>query len=114
MIGTVSYLEIGAPDARSSQAFFRQLFDWPFTPTERPGEGWFQGPGLTLGLHGDDPTPQMLVFFQVPDMPAALARLRALGGQADEPGATEPGFGVFCLGVDPQGVRFGLHQPPPP
>lgn len=110
MIGTVSYLEIGAPDARSSQTFFHQLFDWPFTPTERPGEGWFQGCGAKLGLHGDDPTPQVLVFFQVPAMPAALARLRALGGQAEEPGAAEPGFGVFCLCTDPQGVRFGLHQ----
>lgn len=112
MQGSVSYLEIGAQDAQVSQDFFRQLFDWSFTASgEQPQEGWFQTPDIRVGLHGNDPVPQLLVFFQVPDMAAAMARVTALGGQADGAGPDEPGFGVFCLCTDPQGARFGLHQP---
>ncbi len=112
MQGSVSYLEIGAQDAQVSQDFFRQLFGWPFTASgEQPQEGWFQTPDIRVGLHGNDPAPPLLVFFQVPDMAAAMARVTALGGQADGAGPDEPGFGVFCLCTDPQGARFGRHQP---
>ena len=111
MPGSVSYLEIGGQNAQVSQDFFRHLFDWPFQPTEAPGEGWFRTPSIQVGLHGNDPARQVLVFFRVADMPAAVAKVKALGGQADDPGPGEPGFGIFCLCRDPQGVRFGLHQP---
>lgn len=110
MIGDVSYLEVGAQDAQVSQDFFCRLFDWPFDPTERPGEGWCQAPSIKVGLHGNDPTPHILIFFQVADMRAAVAKVKMLGGVADQPAASEPGFGAFCLCSDPQGVRFGLHQ----
>lgn len=110
MSGHVSYLEIGARDAATSQHFFAQLFGWPFTPTEAPGEGWFQGPSIRVGLHGDDSSAQVLVFFEVADLLAAAGRVQALGGQADAPGAEEAGFGRFCMCRDPQGVGFGLHQ----
>ncbi|MDF3888805.1 VOC family protein [Cupriavidus basilensis] len=110
MTGSVSYLEIGGQDARVSQDFFRQLFDWPFQPTELAGEGWFQAPSIRVGLHGNDPEPQVLVFFRVTDMLAAVSRVKALGGHADDAGPGEPGFGLFRMCRDPQGVKFGLHQ----
>lgn len=37
--------------------------------------------------------------------------MRELGGTASDPGANEAGFGRFSQCIDPQGVRFGLHEP---
>jgi len=52
------------------------------------------------------------LFFSAPDIHAAVVAVRKLGGQADDPGPEEPGFGRFTFCRDDQGVRFGLHQPP--
>jgi len=54
--------------------------------------------------------PQFFIFFNVPDLMTAVARVKELGGETDAPGPDEPGFGCTCR--DPQGIRFGLHQPP--
>jgi predicted enzyme related to lactoylglutathione lyase len=37
--------------------------------------------------------------------------VRELGGKAADPGPAEAAFGRFAQCEDPQGVRFGLHQP---
>jgi len=45
----------------------------------------------------------------VSHLEAAAARVRAAGGEADEP-TDEPGFGRFVNCRDPGGIRFGLDQ----
>ncbi|MGC7323044.1 VOC family protein, partial [Mycobacteroides abscessus subsp. massiliense] len=50
-------------------------------------------------------------FFGVADIDAAVMTVRELGGEAEDPGPEEPGFGRFTFCRDDQGVRFGLHQP---
>ena len=112
MASKVSYIEIGTKDAGNSRHFFEQLFGWDFNPMGNAEEGWFQTPSVKAGLHGNDPNPHVLVFFDVPDLMAAISQVKALGGATDEPGPDEPGFGRFCSCRDPQGIRFGLHQPP--
>jgi uncharacterized protein len=112
MPGEVSYLEIGAQDAKASHRFFERLFGWSFHPLGDDGEGYFQTPSVKAGLHGNDPVPQFYIFFSVPDLAVAIAQVKALGGETDEPGPDEPSFGRFCTCRDPQGIRFGLHQPP--
>ena len=111
MPGNVSFLEIGSGDASISRVFFEQVFGWAFNPMG-PTEGWFQTPSIRAGLHGNDPEPRLYVFFDVPNLEAAVERVRAAGGQADAPGAVEPGFGRFSGCCDPQGIRFGLHELP--
>ncbi|MDF3834925.1 VOC family protein [Cupriavidus basilensis] len=110
MSGRVSYLEIGAGKAQASRQFFGDLFGWAFQSTQQPGEGWFGNHEMRIGLHGGDPTPGILVFFEVSDMATARARVVELGGTADMPSPDEPGFGIFCLCTGPEGIRFGLHQ----
>ena len=72
-------------------------------------EGWFQTPSIKAGLHGNDPTAGILVFFSVPNLEEAMEKVKELGGEADEP-TEEPGFGRFSTCRDPQGIRFGLHR----
>jgi len=73
------------------------------------GEGWFQIPSVKAGLQE---RLRFFIFFNVPDLMTAVARVKELGGETDAPGPDEPGFGRFCTCRDPQGIRFGLHQPP--
>jgi predicted enzyme related to lactoylglutathione lyase len=103
--GQVSFLEFGSGDVGATQAFFGAVFDWPCHE-----EDWFQTPQIKAGTHGDDPSPQIHVFFSVPDLEAAAARVRAAGGEAED-AINQPGFGRFVNCVDPGGIRFGLHQP---
>jgi uncharacterized protein len=110
--GEVSYLEIGTKDAGASRSFFEQLFGWNFHSIGNDGEGWFQTPSIKAGLHGNDPEPRVLIFFNVPDLMIAIARVQELGGGTDQPGSDESGFGRFCICHDPEGICFGLHQLP--
>ena len=105
----VSYIEIGAADANATRTFFTQLFSWQFHLMGAGPEGWFQTSSIKAGVHGNDPSPGILPFFQVPDLEAGVSRVKELGGEAGQV-TDEPGFGRFSLCRDPQGVRFGLHQ----
>ena len=110
MQDAVSFIELGSADAERSAAFFQRVFAWDFHPMGEGG-GWFQTPTIRVGLHGADPQPQIYVFFNVPDLEQAMARVRDAGGEAEPPQAETPGFGRFSSCRDPQGIRFGLHQP---
>ncbi|MEJ6396068.1 VOC family protein [Gymnodinialimonas sp. 2305UL16-5] len=103
-----SYLEIGAPDDAKARSFFAELFEWSFTPMENGG--WFDSGEIKTGLHGKDDRPAIVVYFTVPDIESTVARVRSLGGTADDPTPEEPGFGRFSTCTDPQGIRFGLRQ----
>jgi predicted enzyme related to lactoylglutathione lyase len=103
--GQVTYLEIGSRDAPATRAFFGAVFNWTLHD-----DAWFQTPTLKAGTHTGDATPQIYVYFHTADLEAAMARVKAAGGEADEP-TTEPGFGRFSNCRDPGGIHFGLHQP---
>jgi predicted enzyme related to lactoylglutathione lyase len=109
MAGRLSFIEIGTSDPQVASSFLGQLFDWPFTPMGDAGEGWFQTPGMRAGMHKEE-SPKLYVFFNVPDLAAAIDRVVALGGDAEKPGPEEPGFGKFCNCRTPDGLEFGLHQ----
>jgi predicted enzyme related to lactoylglutathione lyase len=103
--GQVSFLEIGSTDAAAVRAFFGAVFGWP-----SHDDAWMQAPTMKVGTHGDDPAPQIYVYFNVPDLEAAAAKVRAAGGEAEAP-TDEPGFGSFVNCTGPGGLAFGLHKP---
>jgi len=111
MIGEVAYIEIGTGDAGITSQFLAHLFNWPFHTLGDKGDGWFETASMKAGLHGSDPGYGTVVYFRVTDIEAAAARVRELGGEVEEPGTGEPGFGRFYNCRDPQGLRFGLFQP---
>ena len=108
MHGSVSFIELGTSDTERSRPFFERVFGWTFNPMAQGG-GWFQAPSMRVGFHGED-TPQIYVFFEVPDLELAIGLVREAGGEADSPLPQEPGFGRMAFCRDPQGMRFGLHQ----
>lgn len=109
--GEPAFFEIGVPDAKRAKTFYGQLLGWTFHPTQGE-QAWIETPSIRGGVHDDDPDSRIDIFFAVPDIDDAVATVRRLGGQADEPSAEDPRFGRFAFCRDDQGVRFGLRQPP--
>lgn len=109
--GTATHLELGAPSGKPSAEFFAALFGWSVHPMQ--ADNFFaQTPIGSLGIHPGDDAKEIVPYFCVDDLEQAITRVRELGGTAPDPGPGEPGFGRFAQCEDPQGVRFGLHQPP--
>ena len=110
----VTFIELGSGAPDKTSRFFAELFGWVFHPME-PGEaaggGWFDTPSGKAGLHGRDAQSGLVAYFRVDDIKDAVRRVRDLGGDAEDAIADEPGFGRFCNCKDPQGLRFGLHEP---
>lgn len=108
MAGDLGSFTIPVADAQCARAFYSGLLGWQCEPqangyhitkTTPPG-----------GSHaGEGPSPQ--VWFRVDDIQAALARVRELGGRADDPQESPSGWGAACR--DDQGTRFNLWQPAP-
>lgn len=109
MAGEPTFLEIGVPSGSRAREFYEKLFGWTFHDME--GENyWIETPTLRAGLHPDDDTKIIGVYFSVPDIRAAIERVRELGGEANlRPGGD--GDDRFAECRDNQGVYFGLHQP---
>jgi uncharacterized protein len=108
-IGSPSFIELGTPSGSQARKFFGDLFGW--ASTEMGGENsCADTPTIRVGMHPGDPDACMVVYFAVSNLDAAIARVRELGGTANEPGPAEPGFGRMTECRDPQNVRFGLHQ----
>ena len=111
MRGEPAFFEIGVPDAKRAKTFYGELFKWTFHPMGGGDQAWVETPTIRGGIHDEDPESRIDIFFAVPDIDAAAAAVRDLGGHADDPRPEEPGFGRFTYCRDNQGVRFGLHQP---
>jgi uncharacterized protein len=116
MTGEPTFFEMGVADTARARAFYSGLFGWRLEPGPSAGGYRISTPTIPGGMHGNDEGAGALVFFGVPDLEAAMARVRDLGGhdealesRADEP--REGSFGRFALCRDDQGSPFGLHQP---
>lgn len=67
---------------------------------------------LDVGMHGGDPSAEMLVFFTVSDLDESITKVQQAGGRAEGDVVTDGGFGRFQVCNDDQGVRFALRELP--
>lgn len=111
MAGNPTHFELGVDDPQRAQAFYAKLFGWQVHPMGEGAGGWIETGGVRGGLHGGDPDPGIVVYFDVPDLEAALKTVGELGGEPGHASPHEPGFGRFAQCRDDQGTRFGLHEP---
>ena len=117
MTGEPSWFEIGVGDAERGRAFYGALLGWRFEPVPGSDFPMIVTPTMSGGLHGGDAGATAMTFFAVPDLDAALERVRALGGEVDameESEETAGTFGRFAICRDDQGSAFGLRQLPRP
>ena len=111
----VTHLELPAGDTARARQFWGSLFGWEWQsmdgPTEyhmtrideRAGAAVYPAEGSERGARP---------YFDVDDIQAGAARVRELGGQADDPGSV-PGMGWYATCQDTEGNPFGLWQNDP-
>jgi len=115
MTGQIVHIEIPADDTTTGRAFWGPLFGWQFEAMPGPFEYHMTRISDTTGgaITDMEPGKQGLrVYFDVDDINAGAARVKELGGEANEPGAV-PGMGWFATCKDPHGNDFGLWQNDP-
>ena len=107
--GDVANVTILAPDTGRAKEFYEAVLQVPF-PSGHPGAWRTDQVTPPLGIlpsHGAEPEVQL--SYRVDDVAAAVERVRAAGGHADEP-VRRP-FGLLAECTDDQGATFRLWQP---
>jgi predicted enzyme related to lactoylglutathione lyase len=102
-----SLIEFPADDPERARAFWGALLGAALEPREdAQGEGWqTRSGGPAVGVHARGRGPgdtASLPYFAVDDLPAALERVRALGGSVVHPGDR------WAICRDSEGSPFGL------
>ena len=112
----MNHFEIPSDDPEGAQAFYGGLFGWEFQEFPgAPGGYWLtrmdeQSGAAISGSAGGKRGAR--TYFDVPDVRAGAAKIKELGGRADDP-MPVPNMGWFCTCSDPEGNEFGLWQTDP-
>ncbi|HEX2051314.1 MAG TPA: VOC family protein [Actinomycetota bacterium] len=115
MTGRMVHIEIPADDTDGARRFWGGLFGWQWEQFPAPGEYHMTRIADDMGAAITDMEPGKRgprVYFDVDDVRAGVARVRELGGTADEP-MPVPTMGWFATCTDPHGNEFGLWQTDP-
>ena len=108
--GDIGYVTLSVPDDERAKAFYGEVLGWEFTPGHVQ-RGWqIEGPYSEMGLHGGPSgAGGATLCYRVADMGAAIERVRAAGGEANDPQPQPYGLLAYC--TDDQGIEFQLWQP---
>ena len=106
-------------DAPAAMKFYSELFGWQPSETMDMGEmgqyQMFNRPhGMIGGMMNKPPQmthvpPNWQIYFRVPDINAAVERIKTNGGQILNGPMEVPGGDWVLNGMDPQGAAFSLH-----
>src|SRR5258708_12502553 len=118
MAGHVGWHELFAVSWEKAFAFYSELFGWQKVEADAGGIGKYQlfaAAGQPIGGMSTKPPavpgPFWLYYFNVGDIDAAAARVKAGGGQILEGPAEAQGGNWIARCVDPQGAMFALAGP---
>ena len=118
-IGDVSWHELFTTDADAAMTFYTELFGWRPTESMDMGEmGKYQMFGRAFPLGGMMNKPPAMAhvpphwgfYFRVPDVHAALERVKTNGGTVLNGPMEVPGGDWVVTCMDPQGAAFSLHH----
>ena len=117
------HFEIHADDLARARAFYTALFGWTFT--EYMPDFYYlitTGPDSEPGINGgmvkrQGGTGDIVIAYvctmDVPDLDAAIARFKELGGEVAREKHAIPKIGWNFYGKDTEGNIFGMHQSDP-
>jgi hypothetical protein len=113
MAGEVVHFEVPAKDVDRAQRFYSELFGWEFGPSQMPDMDYRMArindnAGAAV-FPSENVTGHANYYHDVEDMDAALAKVRELGGSAEDK-APVPGFGWFAACADSEGNALHLWQ----
>jgi predicted enzyme related to lactoylglutathione lyase len=118
-VGEASWHELMTTDAPAAMKFYSEVFGWQ--PSETMDMGamgkyhMFNRPhGMIGGMMNKPPEmaqvpPHWMIYFRVPDINAAVARIKSNGGKILNGPMEVPGGDQVLNAMDPQGAAFSLH-----
>jgi predicted enzyme related to lactoylglutathione lyase len=112
MPGKLVHVEINAADADRAQGFWSGVFGWEVGPPMSPEMDYrmFQTAEDQGGaIVGTDEKGPLRVYFDTEDIDATLAKVRELGGEAEDKSPVQ-GYGWFAACRDTEGNAFSLWQ----
>jgi len=113
MAGKPVHFEIPGKDTSRAREFYGNLFGWQFDAMEGPVEYHMTRLSEDTGAAVFPGDPGAIrAYFDVDDINAGVARVKELGGSADDPQAV-PTMGWFSTGADTEGNPIGLWQNDP-
>jgi predicted enzyme related to lactoylglutathione lyase len=96
-------------DPQRAKEFYEAVLQVPFSPAH-PGTWRTDQVTPPLGIRPSrGAEPEVQLSYRVDDIAAAVERVRAAGGRADEP--VRRAYGLHAECVDDQGATFRLWQP---
>jgi predicted enzyme related to lactoylglutathione lyase len=118
-VGEASWLELMTTDAPAAMKFYQELFGWqPSEAMDMGPMGTYQmfnrGERMIGGMMNKPPElaqvpPNWAIYFLVPDINAAVDRIKANGGTILNGPMEVPGGDMIVNAKDPQGAAFSLH-----
>jgi predicted enzyme related to lactoylglutathione lyase len=111
--GDVANVMMTVRDAAQAKDFYEAVLQVPFSAAH-PGTWRTAETRPPIGVRSSrgaepDARPEVQLSYRVDDIAAAIERVRAAGGRADEPRHQPYGLHAEC--VDDQGATFRLWQP---
>jgi hypothetical protein len=109
----IVHVEIPADDTEQGRQFWGSLFGWEFkafpgTQSEYHMARIEDRSGAAV-TNMEPGKRGIRAYFDVDDIRSGVARVKELGGEADDP-MPVPSMGWFATCKDPQGSEFGLWQ----
>jgi uncharacterized protein len=119
-VGEASWHELMTTDAPAAMKFYSEVFGWEESEAMDMGPigkyHMFNRPhGMIGGMMNKPPEmaqvpPNWQIYFRVPDINAAVERIKANGGQILNGPMEVPGGDMILNAMDPQGAAFSLHE----
>ena len=115
-----THFEFATDDLEKTAAFYRAVFDWQIQKWEGPVDYWqvttgdASTPGINGGLMQTNGDFRGTVnTIEVDDIDAAIAKVKAHGGEIVMEKGAIPGVGYLAYFKDNSGIMVGLHQADP-
>jgi uncharacterized protein len=113
MPGKLVHFEVPAKDTQRAKTFWGGVFGWDFGDSAVPEmEYYMVRTGEDQGgavFPSDKAGDGLTVYFDTDDIDGSIAKVRDLGGKADDKNPI-PGVGWFAHCGDPDGNVFSLFQ----
>jgi predicted enzyme related to lactoylglutathione lyase len=121
--GEFSWHELGTSDYKAALEFYSALFGWTLDGVHDMGEmgdyALFSAEGRQVGgmynnlpHEGHTPPPGWLCYVKVDRLEPAIESATGAGGTVLLGPMDVPGGSRIAMLLDPDGMRFALHQPP--
>jgi hypothetical protein len=112
MAGKLVHFELPSKDTTRAKTFWSGAFGWEFSNPMVVGmEYWMTQTGEDQGgaIYPDEKKTGLVVYFDTDDIDATVAKIRELGGQADDKSPI-PHVGWFARCTDTEGNDFSVFQ----